>query len=248
MNNINILPIFNQAAPGIWDDFMRIRSAAMEEVYNYTLGEKDFDVGLEEFYFHWNNTPCVFAFGAYDGDKMVGCINGHAKNRIAEVSHLYVMPEYHNKRIGRRLLTAAESAMSINAQFIKLDALTKAYKFYQHMGYTSPANTSEFIKPIKDAGKCSATPVFFCNKKLAEKCTDIITQNNSDFKFSQNHINKTHKPLFVYRDINQEIKAFSIADENLTTFANKPDPDNWVKQTIERKAFDFWLRTKDKSK
>ena len=37
MSDITIFPIFNQAVPHVWDDFLRIRIAAMRANYNIEM-------------------------------------------------------------------------------------------------------------------------------------------------------------------------------------------------------------------
>ncbi len=244
MRDISILPIFNQATPGIWGDFLRIRSLTMKEVYQHNLNSEYIEHAQIQFQTYWEKLSCNFAFGAYDNNEMIGCINGYVKGAIAYVSHLYVLPQYHGMRIGTRLLGAAETAMSTNATSINLTALGKAYGFYEKMGYTSPTNTNEFVKNIKKSGACCTSPVFFCTKNIADSCTEIIKKNNSDFNFQRNLINKEHKPLFIYRDANLKINAFGVADEKLTIFSANPYPADWACKNVKNISLNYLNKTK----
>ena len=66
MTSIKILPIFNQSAPGVWDDFMRIQSCAMRHVYNLRMDASDIDSCIRELRYKWAHNGFNFAFGAYE--------------------------------------------------------------------------------------------------------------------------------------------------------------------------------------
>ena len=72
MSEIKILPIFNQSAPGVWDDMLRVRIAAMQYNYNIRLTDEELADAMSDFQKSWRQLSHNFAFGAYDGDRMVG--------------------------------------------------------------------------------------------------------------------------------------------------------------------------------
>ena len=119
--DIKIIPIFNQGFPGIWDDFLRIRVAAMK--YNYDIQLSNID--LENARTALKRTKYPFAFGAYDDDKMVACIHGSIQPNTAEINHLYVLPEYQGQKIGIKLLQSAEAAISLTTNTVELISLDK---------------------------------------------------------------------------------------------------------------------------
>ena len=93
MTDLQIVPIFNQAAPYVWRDFARIYSCAM---YN----RADYDEHL----LNSQRQVCIhaqklcqkqlsLAFGAYVGRRMVGFIRGDAGDSCGYVDALYVLPE-----------------------------------------------------------------------------------------------------------------------------------------------------------
>ncbi|MBQ2017639.1 MAG: GNAT family N-acetyltransferase, partial [Alphaproteobacteria bacterium] len=123
MSEIRILPIFNQSAPGVWDDMLRIRIATMRHNYNIKLTDQEISEAMAEFQQSWKRLSFNFAFGAYDDGKMVGCISGDVQNKTAFIRHLYVLPEYQGQRIGSRLLNEAEIATSVSARQTDIVAL-----------------------------------------------------------------------------------------------------------------------------
>lgn len=87
--------------------------------------------------------PC---FIAVDNNKIIGYIFGHyyvndkdlnygkKGDKCFDVMELYVLPEYRNKGIGKKLFSILESEVSKEASYITLSTATKDYrrilKFY----------------------------------------------------------------------------------------------------------------------
>ena len=55
MNNIKILPIFNQSAPNVWEDFIYIRGLSMDYVYDYHFNVEDYVLALDDFRDTWRH-------------------------------------------------------------------------------------------------------------------------------------------------------------------------------------------------
>ena len=53
MTNIQFFQILNQAAPMVWDDFMRIRTITRKQNYNIETTQKDFDETMAELKENW---------------------------------------------------------------------------------------------------------------------------------------------------------------------------------------------------
>ena len=100
MQDIVILPIFNQAAPDVWDDFAHIRVSSVESIYNSIYDADDIDGMIYADKEKWGKRFINFAFGAYLGSEMVGFIQGDAHGRCANIQSLYVLKEYQKLGVG----------------------------------------------------------------------------------------------------------------------------------------------------
>lgn len=209
MSNIKILPIFNQAAPGIWHDMIRMRVAAMQHNYNIKLTDKEIANAMSEFQKSWKRLSFNFAFGAYDGDQMIGCVSGDVQKRTSFIRHLYVLPEYQGQHIGAKLLDAAECATSVAAYQADIVALPRAESFYRHLGYTSPMKTNNYFKGLKPP-KCRTVPLFHCAPAFDRACSALRIGASDAPNAKQ--INAAHMPVFAEYGIDSKIRAVGILD------------------------------------
>ena len=74
MKEINFIPIFDQTAPGVWDDFMRIRVAAMRENYGHDMSATDYAHYMRQYQDDFARHQYNVAYGAYENlkDKLSG--------------------------------------------------------------------------------------------------------------------------------------------------------------------------------
>lgn len=238
MKQVKILPIFNQAAPGIWDDFLRIRTVTRQQIYNIHTSEHDLSDALSEFKSNWAHQSRNFAFGAYDNDNMIGFISGTFDSRIATIQHLYVLPQYQGQHIGKQLLNSAEYAISVTTSNIELISMTKSEDFYKKNGYISYSGTNHYYKSVKNTGCCTVAPVFRCTPTIVKKTAAISglpTEN-----FNRQDIVRAHTPMFVYRDGHAQITAVGICGEQSTIYSIS----DWAKSRIEKAITDYHLHTK----
>lgn len=212
MSDITIFPIFNQAVPHVWDDFLRIRIAAMRVNYNIEMTADEIARAMCDMQAAWNRYAFNFAFGAYDGANMVGCIHGDCSQRVASIRHLYVLPKYQGQRIGSRLMNAAEGAASVAAKSLDLVSLGHAEEFYRKRGCTAPLNTNVFVKNIVGGGRCQAVPLFWCPTYVSRACDDLSHVSNCSFDVGA--VNQEHRPTFVYRDVDSNIVGYGIVGAN----------------------------------
>lgn len=232
MTEIKILPIFNQSAPGVWDDMLRVRIAAMQHNYNVRLTEKDIANAISDFQTAWRRLSYNFAFAAYDGDKMVGCLNGDIQKQIAYIRHLYVLPEYQGQQLGAGLLRAAEKATSVLARQTDIISLGGAEKFYRHMGYNSPIGTNNYTKKLS-APKCATVPIFHCTPSFARGCDKLLGKNGTVFNASR--INHEHVPTFADYDVNSQLRTLGVIDSaNGSIHSNSRCPDDWACRSMQR--------------
>ena len=206
MSDVKIFPIFNQSAPGVWDDFLRIRVAAMKYNYDIQLSDKELQNALAAL----QKTKYPFAFGAYDDDKMVACIHGSIQPNSAEINHLYVLPEYQGQKIGIKLLQSAEAAISLTTNTVELISLGNACKFYEKHGYTSPEWTNKFCKNVKKSGNGRVSPVFVPSASLIRQMAKI--SNKPATLFDKTKLSTERTPIFVYRNLDSKICGFAIAN------------------------------------
>ncbi len=203
MEDINIVPIFNQSDPNIWDDFLHIRAASVMHVYNYKTPEEDDESTKKAFKSQWKHKSFNFAFGAYNGFRMVGFIRGYAEQNVSNIEQLYVLPDYMSKRIGRRLLSAAERVSTFCAKDMELVSLVNAQTFYEKNGYKS-LHVNRYAKHIDGLCKCSVVPVFRSTPFITRSCKQICAD------FDATAINQFHSPMFVYMDVDSKIQAYII--------------------------------------
>ena len=232
MNEIKIFPIFNQSAPGIWDDMLRVRIAAMRHNYNICLTDKELSNAMSEFQQSWQQLSHNFAFAAYDGDRMVGCLNGDVQQQAAYVRHLYVLPEYQGRQIGASLLRMAENTISLSAYKIGLIALAGAERFYRHMGYASPVGTNNYVKTLS-APKCRTVPVFYCAPSFVRACGKLPygTGNISDWK----RVNREHLPVYAECDVNSALRVVGVsAAPDIILRSTSKVLDDWACRNLRR--------------
>lgn len=242
MTNIQIFPIFNQAAPMVWDDFMRIRTITRKQNYNIETTQKDFDETMAEFKENWTKPVQNFAFAAYDDNKMIGFISGTYEIKLAKIMHLYVLPQYQGKHIGAQLLKSAESAISVDRNNVELVSMTKAETFYKKYGYISYNKTNRYNKSVKDCGHCAVAPVFRCTAKIVKKMAEISGQPVETF--NKKTIIPGRTPVFIYRNEKSEITAFGICSNN----AQVHGTSDWGKQRIEKAIAAYKTQTQIKGK
>ena len=217
MKEITYMPIFNQTAPNIWDDFLHINVAATEADYKCVVSNAAKQFQMDKFRDSWENSTFGFAFAAYDGADMVGYVNGDYKSGQSVIQGLYVLPEYQSQKIGRVLLQRAENANKLFASSMGLVALRYAEKFYERNGYstlypkTSDALT-EYIKKFSSIPQCATVPVFKMLPKISGVCRDIAKQTG--VPFDARAINKDHSSAFVYVDVHKKIQGFATVDNN----------------------------------
>lgn len=236
MKEVKIIPIFDQAAPGIWDSFVGLRVNAMRTTCNHNMSDQEITNAFQELRSSWGRLKHNFAFAAYDGERMVGCIHGDCQKRTAFVRHLYVAPEYQHQGIGFSLLSAAEHSSALVASKTDIVALPKAEKFYQRYGYTSPLKTNNYFKDIKGKQACSVVPLFSCSPSLAKQLAKFSPE------FKPEYVNQGHCPAFVYCDYKMQIGGFGFAEPDISL--DKPQilgrtamHDDWGRRCVS-KAFE----------
>lgn len=207
MTEITLIPIFNQAAPGVWDDFLRVQVATMTYNYDAPLSAHEIEAAASEYIHDWNDLKSNFAFGAYDGTHMVGYVNGFIKNSVAVILNMHVLPEYQGHHIGRRLFSAAAGAASVSARRVELKPLYKAKSFYEHQGCQYDGDRGIFVKDVAKT-HCHSAPVFYCSGSLKHKCegftypTPAIIDSKS--------VNRLHNPMFIYRNIDSIVTGCAL--------------------------------------
>lgn len=209
MQDITVVPIFNQSVPGVWEDFAHICANTMHTNYNHKVDVAEINAAIDKDRRQWRRGT-HFAFGAYDGDKMIGYIQGDATGRCATIQSLYVLADYQKQHIGRRLLQQVERAATLFANRTELIALAKAEPFYRAHGYRS-MYSNVYAKALSNAPRCDCLPVFKCVGSTAKQLIAL----NPDFDAAA--INKEHLPAFAYFDINSRIVGYSVGENIVIT-------------------------------
>lgn len=231
MSEIKIIPIFDQSAPKVWTDFLRIRAMAMQCNHNVKMSDHEIADAITEYQDSWKRVSCNYAFGAFDNGKMVGCVTGDCQHGVSYLRHLYVLPEYQGQYLGYSLLKAAENMSSLYAKKSDIVALPGAEKFYKKYGYVAPCSTNWYTKDICNAGKCSVTPLFYYSKPIIRICNELAAKSGDVFVPD----NKQHKPVFIYRDAANKITAFGVVEQNgARIYSQSLSADDWARRCINR--------------
>jgi len=233
-NQITILPIFDQAAPTVWDDFIKIRAAAWQLAHNYTMTARDYDDWMDEMQSSWQCHSFHFAFGAYDGPNMIGYSNGDCIKRVSTVRGLYVLPQYQGQGIGDKMLRSVELASAFGADRMDLVSLhsAKTLAFYRNRNWTPIyAGSNEFVKRIQIPQFCRSVPMFRCTPSMDKVCSQIAGARGE--KFDAADINVRHLPAYVYVDTQFKINGYAIGDETgriNQLCISRAWPTDWVKR------------------
>ena len=236
MNNIKILPIFNQAEDGIWADFIRIRSVATHHVCGYSMSQLDRDNWKKEYERAWKLRSFNFAFGAYDNVDLVGFIQGDCVDRIATIRNLYVLPEYMGNKIGSALLNSAEKICTFGATSLDLVSLPSAQKFYEKYDYKPIfSGSNHYIKDVTEqmSARSTVVPVFKITSKVGNTCKKIAKECGE--VFNPVLLNGSHRPVFIYLDSFSAIQAFAVAGDDNNSTLNMYVKPNQLKQYITGK-------------
>ncbi len=229
MTEIKIFPIFNQSAPGVWDDFLHIRACAMRANYNINLTPTEISVYRREYSYNWAHYGVNFAYGAYDGTEIVGFSYGYCNRNLVKLSCLYVLPEYQRSGIGRRLLRRVETDMGVIGRRMDLTSLSRAERFYQKNNYTPIfTGSNNYQKPIK-VPHCTCVPVFGKSVRIFRECRQLSANFDTDAFMGNNF------PTFVYLDENGRIVSSLIGtyDRNKILLLNSANgTDSWAVRCV----------------
>lgn len=239
--DIQIFPVFDQSAPGVWYDFASIRTESAVVKYPSLATQESISGYLEDCESSWKKKSFNFAYAAYHDDKMVGFIQGDVVDRVGYIRDLFVLPEYQKMRIGHNLLTNAETAAAMGARDLDLVSLVYAEPFYKAHGYTTLYGSNRLGKPTSQHGLSYATlPIFKCTPKVIQACEYIAKQNG--VKFDKTLVSKLHRPMFIYAGHNQRIDGYIVQDDVVSKpVISKDYPmQDWVAKRLQT-AFDAYI-------
>lgn len=241
MKQVKIFPIFNQDTNGVWDKFTGIRSAALAG-NGINLKNKDIADCKYVFENNWQTKSGNFAFAAYCGKSMVGQINGYLIDEAIFVENLYVLPKHQNLGVGTRLLNATEKYASVSRKFLYLFSSFETENFCEKNNYYPTNEAYVYEKNIQDKGHCDTVPLFYCTANIARTCSKL---SNNEYKLKPEIVNKLHKPVFIYRDVNNVISGYGIIDttdnqSQQIIFGNT----EWVKWRLKNTIDNYLLQQK----
>lgn len=244
MNNVNILPIFNQSSPRVWDSFVNIRAAAMKHVYNVCMSKEECETMQQAYFLAWRTRKFNFAFGAYNNSDIVGFVSGDCVDRVATIRSLYVLPEFMSNNIGGRLLNAAENAGSFGARTLDLVSLYGSRGFYERYGYRPIVRGSNhYIKSIHGNINCKTVPVFYSTPSITRACRQISEFNKTEY--NPKIVNKEHSPMFAYLDVESTPQGFVVSDYNIgtpaRTYIGCHQPVDYIAKRLNRAHME-WMR------
>lgn len=233
--DFKIVPIFNQNASGVWEDFVRIESTCDTELHGLSYPTQPIIKDrISVFKESLRENKHNFAFGAYKNGRMIGFTHGHlCQENEMYLDRLYVLPKYHRCGIGTQLLKAAEQSATIFATKMSLSALKEAVDFYKlKNGYEEFVDMEKELSPTTN----SIVPVFQWVKKDLKIKMDIPVDTMT-LKQSK------YQPIFVHINENREIDAVTTrtkdgtkkiwANYNIPLNQSKPYRDELLK-TLEK--------------
>ena len=199
--NIRISPIFDQSVGNIWSDFTRIE-VACDLKYDYQVSKETKVYIRNRNAEEWKNQKYTFAFGAYNGKKMVGFASGYRENKQEMYLHnLYVLPEYKGKGIGKTLLEQCERNATLVTDKMMLISLPGALSFYEKHKYDirDERNCEKFL-PKEIIG---VVPVF----KSIDWLQNVKINLDVDIAEFEQYKNL---PMFAYVSMGRAIDALGI--------------------------------------
>lgn len=203
-NDIIIAPIFDQAAPGVWEDFVELRASRLENTSTPYTDDMRKDA-FQEYQTMWRRNKNNFAFGAYDGDKMVGFAQGLFQSKGGDLNSLFVLPEYQRNRIGTRLLSRAEDVSRLVAKRILVRSVPSSVPFYSKRGFCRhlAPHSYEMTKQLpRGPRSVCVIPVFRSVPTITRACSAICAD------YDPNRVNDLHNPTFVFVDSVGEILGY----------------------------------------
>lgn len=235
MKEINFIPIFDQTAPGVWDDFMRIRVAAMRENYGHEMSATDYAHYMRQYQDDFARHQYNVAYGAYDDANMVGFIRGYAHGKTAQLECLYVLPDYQGNHIGKRLLRLAESSFAPVCSRAHLIALGHTDKYYCTQGYKTPTNTNMCEKKLQMPA-CQKVAVFNYTPAIARLCRPIIPADITD----ASALIANHSPIWVDLDYQHQAKGILVGKPDMSRPLFLYAPDDTPNQSTARSLQRFY--------
>ena len=199
--NILITPIFDQSAGTVWFDFLRIETLCHQN-YGYKVNKETkidiYNRNVNE----WEKQKYTFAFGAYDGNKMVGFASGYREDQQEMYLHnLYVMPEYKGRGIGTALLEQCEHNARLVTDYMTVVSLNEALGFYEKCGYSIYDKRNCEKKLQKDS--IGIIPVF----KSIDYFHDVDIGLDGDITELKQCKNL---PMFAYTSLGRRIDAVAL--------------------------------------
>lgn len=227
MNQVKIVPIFDQTAPGVWDDFLHICATTMDCDYGYELSSDERARTLQGYENEYKHFCYNFAFGAYDNQKMVGFIRGSGVRTTATIKCLYVLPDYQKHHIGHNLLSAAERSIAPAYKNIELISLWHAENFYQRHNYTTKYGTNTYIKRV-DLPHCYDVPLFGFPARIKRMCSNLFPDLDVSVFIAKN------TPLFAHFDVNGNIDGVVIGVPQSNRAIISRAKDDWNQKYLTR--------------
>lgn len=229
MNNVTILPVFNQT-PEIWSIMADIKVTTIKSVYDgYPIPPNQMiHDAIMSFRNSWNSNINNFNFIAFYENKPVGFIRGDGNY----IHSLFVLKKYAKIGIGTNLLMNAEIINYNYKNSMRVNSLTDSLKFYNKNGYFAPTGHVLTKNLESDFNNDYIIPLFNAKYKI-ERIHNI--SSNSGIKLSENSICFGH-----FKD--KEIYGYITENDNkiiCETFNNKS-----AKETILKlhKAFNEYKK------
>lgn len=120
---------------------------ALMELYNLFVGSDRYSKHDNDSFATVINNPNNFIFVAEDGNKIVGFATFSVRDvirypkKIAELDELFVLEDYRQKGVGKKLMEQIESkAKELNCYRIFIESHydhKTAHNFYEKLGYTN---------------------------------------------------------------------------------------------------------------
>jgi GNAT superfamily N-acetyltransferase len=227
MNQIKIVPIFDQTAPGVWDDFLRISAAAMEFNYNYEMSSQERQLHYPNINLNIVVHHIISHLAHTIIPKWLVLFMVMGRGVLRQSKCLYVLPDYQKHHIGHNLLMTAERVIAPAYKNIELVSLGLAEKFYQRHKYTTKYGTNIYIKHI-DNPHCYDVHLFGFPARVKRMCSNLFP----DLDVSVFIVPNT--PMFAHFDVNGNIDGMAIGTAQSNRAMLLRAKDNWTQKYLSR--------------
>lgn len=221
--DVTVVPVFNQQAPMIWENFVELEMSAMSE-HGYAYMGNAFDEMYDKYSHIYTHCPDNMAFVAYYNGEIVGFTSAYRSDTDdIYLNSLFVKHGMQGMGIGKKLIRAMEQSAALIGSDINGICYNWSKGFYKKMGYKIARDKmdSEVFTKKLDIPHDAVIPVF--NKWRSSNLRPRFSVKGVDGELLRKNVNQ---PIFVH--VNKDRKI------DVVGFTPKIGPDVfWADPNIQ---------------